>query len=254
MNESGLILPDGTTQTTAINSLSDLSVTATATELNLLDGVTATTAEINKLDGVTSSIQTQLDAKLASSSYTAADVLTKIKTVDGNGSGLDADLLDGLGSGQFLRSDAADSFSGTLTFTTNNGVIVRSGGSGSTDTTLWRCSANSTTNDSADYGFSIKYMGSRSGNDNSYSIFSDNSTAGTQVEAFQIKQDGSITLGDDLTVTGTLTGDGSGLTNLSISTTFPFYKADGTSDTIAVTNGSFPFYKADGTQDNIGVS
>jgi hypothetical protein len=32
---------------------------------------------------------------LASSSYTAADVLTKIKTVDGAGSGLDADLLDG---------------------------------------------------------------------------------------------------------------------------------------------------------------
>jgi hypothetical protein len=35
--------------------------------------------------------------------------------------------------------------------------------------------------------------------------------------------------------------------------TFPFYVANGTSDTIAVTSGSFPFYKADGTQDNIGV-
>lgn len=35
--------------------------------------------------------------------------------------------------------------------------------------------------------------------------------------------------------------------------TFPFYVADGSSDTIAVTSGSFPFYKADGTQDNIGV-
>jgi hypothetical protein len=32
---------------------------------------------------------------LPSASYTAADVLTKIKTVDGSGSGLDADLLDG---------------------------------------------------------------------------------------------------------------------------------------------------------------
>jgi hypothetical protein len=37
-------------------------------------------------------------------------------------------------------------------------------------------------------------------------------------------------------------------------TTFPFYKADGTSDTIAITSGTFPFYKADGTADNIGVS
>jgi hypothetical protein len=34
-------------------------------------------------------------AKLDSSTYTAADVLTKIKTVDGIGSGLDADLLQG---------------------------------------------------------------------------------------------------------------------------------------------------------------
>lgn len=39
-------------------------VTADATELNLLDGVTATTAEINYLDGVTSGIQSQLDGKV----------------------------------------------------------------------------------------------------------------------------------------------------------------------------------------------
>jgi len=53
---------------------------------------------ISNVDG----LQTALDAKLASSSYTAADVLTKVKTVDGTGSGLDADLLDGVeGSGYF---------------------------------------------------------------------------------------------------------------------------------------------------------
>ena len=38
------------------------------------------------------------------------------------------------------------------------------------------------------------------------------------------------------------------------STAFPFYKADGSSDTIAITNGEFPFFKANGSQDNIGVS
>jgi hypothetical protein len=43
-------------------------------------------------------LNTELAGKLDSSSYTAADVLTKIKTVDGVGSGLDADLLDGLNS------------------------------------------------------------------------------------------------------------------------------------------------------------
>ena len=42
--------------------------------------------------------------KLNSSSYTAADVLTKIKTVDGSGSGLDADLLDGQQASAFATA------------------------------------------------------------------------------------------------------------------------------------------------------
>jgi hypothetical protein len=40
-------------------------ITATASELNILDGVTATTAELNFTDGVTSAIQTQLDGKVS---------------------------------------------------------------------------------------------------------------------------------------------------------------------------------------------
>ena len=40
-------------------------VTATAAEVNVLDGITATTAELNYVDGVTSNIQTQLDSKQA---------------------------------------------------------------------------------------------------------------------------------------------------------------------------------------------
>jgi hypothetical protein len=48
-----------------VNTLSDLSITSTASELNILDGVTADAGELNYVDGVTSSIQTQLDAKQA---------------------------------------------------------------------------------------------------------------------------------------------------------------------------------------------
>ena len=48
-----LNLLDGVTSTTAELSILD-GVTATATELNLLDGVTSTTSELNILDGVTS--------------------------------------------------------------------------------------------------------------------------------------------------------------------------------------------------------
>lgn len=44
-------------------TLNDFGVTASTTELNILDGVRATTTEINYLDGVTSNIQTQIDSK-----------------------------------------------------------------------------------------------------------------------------------------------------------------------------------------------
>ena len=37
-------------------------------------------------------------------------------------------------------------------------------------------------------------------------------------------------------------------------TQFPFFKADGNADNIAITNGQFPFFKADGNADNIGVT
>lgn len=96
-------------------------------------------------------VDTALAAKLNSSAYTANDVLTKIKTVDGAGSGLDADLLDGnqasafslahshpylsstgkaadsdkldgLDSTQFLRSDTANTATGLVTFDRSAGT------------------------------------------------------------------------------------------------------------------------------------
>ena len=53
-------------------------VTADASELNLLDGVTATTAELNYVDGVTSNIQTQLDGKGTLANQTALITLSGV--------------------------------------------------------------------------------------------------------------------------------------------------------------------------------
>ena len=50
------------TGTQLLSTISD--VTATASEVNILDGATLTTTELNYVDGVTSAIQTQLDSKL----------------------------------------------------------------------------------------------------------------------------------------------------------------------------------------------
>ena len=59
-SESG-ITGLGTVGMTSL-SLGGTSITATAAEINIMDGVTASTTEINYLDGVTGNIQTQIDA------------------------------------------------------------------------------------------------------------------------------------------------------------------------------------------------
>lgn len=53
-------------------------------------------------------INTSLSTKLDTAIFTDAVILQKIKNVDGIGSGLDADRLDGLNSEQFLRTDISD--------------------------------------------------------------------------------------------------------------------------------------------------
>ena len=60
---------DGVTATTAELNIVD-GLTATTAELNKMDGVTATTTEINYVDGVTSNIQTQLNSKAVYPSQT----------------------------------------------------------------------------------------------------------------------------------------------------------------------------------------
>jgi len=68
---TGGVLNDGVISVSEIQS-----VTATAAELNLMDGVTATTAELNFVDGVTSNVQTQMDTKAALASPTFTGTVT----------------------------------------------------------------------------------------------------------------------------------------------------------------------------------
>jgi hypothetical protein len=63
-----------------------------------------------------------------------------VKTVDGAGSGLDADLLDGIQGANFLRSDTSDTMSGNLTL---NGRLIGGLGAATTSgTTDWNHSTN----------------------------------------------------------------------------------------------------------------
>ena len=89
---------EGATQWAQIADISDITlgsvgVTATAAELNKLDGCTATTQELNYVDGVTSNIQAQLNGKAASnhthnylplSGGTLSGTLGVERTIDGD--------------------------------------------------------------------------------------------------------------------------------------------------------------------------
>jgi hypothetical protein len=86
---------------------------------------------ITEVDDNFTALNTDVGTRLLSSSYTAADVLTKIKTVDGTGSGLDADLLDGLSSSSantnstIVARDASGNFAAAqITATTFVGSLV----------------------------------------------------------------------------------------------------------------------------------
>ena len=61
-------------ETLTVSDITDL--TATAAELNKLDGVTATTTELNYVDGVSSALQTQIDGKASLSGATFTGDIT----------------------------------------------------------------------------------------------------------------------------------------------------------------------------------
>ena len=77
----------GAGTTTVSGTYPNFTITGAGTTYTAGTGITLTGTEFQLTD---------TNAKLNASAYTAADVLTKIKTVDGSGSGLDADTIDGL--------------------------------------------------------------------------------------------------------------------------------------------------------------
>jgi hypothetical protein len=88
-----------------------------------------------EIDTNFSNLNTDIGTRLLSTDYTASDVLTKIKTIDGTGSGLDADLLDGLNAvsgatgASIVSRDASGNFSaGTITATFTGNVTGNTAG------------------------------------------------------------------------------------------------------------------------------
>ena len=108
-------------------TLGSFGVTATADELNKLDGVTATAQELNYVDGVTSNIQTQLNGKAASShthnyagssstggAATSANKLATARTITLTGDVTGSTSFDGSGNVSITATVADDSHNHTI--------------------------------------------------------------------------------------------------------------------------------------------
>lgn len=120
-----LNIMDGVTSSAAELNILD-GVTADAGEINKLDGVTATTAQINYLVGVTSAIQTQINAKAATShTHTVADITSLLPTVT------ELNFVDGVTSAIQTQLDAkaalaSPTFTGTPTLPTGTVATTQS--------------------------------------------------------------------------------------------------------------------------------
>ena len=168
---------------------------------NSLDTLNELAAAINDDSSYATTLTTALATKLNSSAYTASDVLTKIKTVDGTGSGLDADTLDGYEASAFALVGSGQTYSGNQSFTGN--VTV----SGTTTTTALNIGSTSIS----------EYIADTVG-----SMVTSNSESGISV----VYQDADNTLDFDvgdfsITLSGAVTGSGTvtNLGNVSIATT-----------------------------------
>ena len=235
-----------------------LDVTGNITVTGTVDG--ADVAAMNtKLSGIESG---------ATADQTAAEILTAIKTVDGAGSGLDADTLDGISSGNFVRSDQGDTMGGQYTISTAaNEKLTLSGSSspfirfeeGTTDKAYiqWDAGAgefilvNQETNDyfrigSGSNGLKYSYDGSNAtvwhtGNDGSGSGLDADTVDGIQASNF-LRSDQADTASGDITFSGgagaATIGGGSDLRFSSGSWTGESMKIQGNSNYLYIQSGS----------------
>ena len=172
-------------------------------------------------------LQTAIDTKLAASSYTAADVLTKIKTVDGAGSGLDADLLDGQSGAYYLNwTNVTNKPDPVITVTLTGDVT------GTANTTLTDLASGTVSVSTTIAANSVALGTDTTGN---YMV---NVAAGTDISVSHTQGEGSTATVSNTSTLDSVTGRGASTTNgitVGSVTVDSVNTMDGTTSTVAST-------------------
>jgi hypothetical protein len=123
---------DGITSSTAELNILD-GVTSTAAEINILDGATLSVTELNYVDGVTSAIQNQLDAKLALAGGTmtgaiamGTNKITGLGTPTADADAATKAYVDALGEGLHIHASVVAATTANITLATDveNGDVL----------------------------------------------------------------------------------------------------------------------------------
>ena len=197
----------GLTGTQQANAITNLGITATKAELNLLDGVTATTTELNYVDGVTSNIQTQLNAKYGSGSNVSLGTISS-GAIDSLTSS--ADIPQGSTANLYLvdtRSLAANT-GGSIVFSSYyQGTTAVDGGS-----YIKGYKENAT---SGDYGYGLKFGVRENGQGTTDPVFTLNSSGNAiftgTISSGAITSTGNSTFSGVIGVGGTSTNSSYGV-------------------------------------------
>jgi len=152
-----------------------LSASTIRSILNVEDGATAdqTAAEIRSLVNAavdsnvfTNTLKNKLDGieSGATADQSASEILSLLLTVDGAGSGLDADKLDGITSADFVRSDIEDTIAapliisaGTANSTNDASLLVTA-----TNNNDWAIKVDKNNSSATDYGIQVSISSSGS--------------------------------------------------------------------------------------------
>jgi hypothetical protein len=196
-----LNIMDGVTATTAELNIMD-GVTSTTAELNILDGVTSTAAELNILDGVTATATeiNILDGDTSATSTTVADADRVV--LNDNGTMVQVAVTD-------LAAYFDDEITAMPNLVTTAATTVGALNSGSITSGFGTIDTGSST---------ITTTGNITGGN---LIISDGGNIGSSsdTDAISIASSGNVTMTQDLTVTGNLTVNGSTSTISSTNTT-----------------------------------
>jgi hypothetical protein len=103
-------------------TLAELGVTASAAEINILDGATLDVTELNYVDGVTSSIQTQLDAMVEKAGDTMTGFLTLHADPTSNLHAATKSYVDDVAQGVALKPSVPAASTANISGTYNNGT------------------------------------------------------------------------------------------------------------------------------------